>query len=72
MHLVQLGKLRHGAVRSCQCHSSWAERSGGPGLPPPSPGALLLLTHMDVAPLSFRPELPGDSMIATPDQESGS
>lgn len=71
MHLVQLGKLRHRAVRSCQCHSSWAERSGGPGLPPPSPGALLLLIHVAVAPSPFRPELPGDSTTAAPDQESG-
>lgn len=58
---------------SCQhCIAHRAERSGGPGFLPSSPGALPLLVLAAAAPLPFLLKLPGDSTPAAPGQVSGS
>lgn len=66
------GNRGHRAVRCCPVSQLMeAERSGVPGLPPPSPRALLLLIHEAAAPLPFRPKVPGDSTRQQPGQGLG-
>ena len=74
MHLVQLGKLRHGDVRILPAlHSSSGRAVRRTWLPAiPSPGALPLLVLAAAAPLPFLLKLPGDSTPAAPGQVSGS